>query len=172
MHSDFSVFRERLQEACRVRNLTQDKLCSSITQGKAFKLSDGGGLHLLVTVRPIVVLRIRTNDRTHLSIILHTKAGVMKSQRLASPDCKTVAIVVSRKKGIQMQRSNLPVRQQRLTPRLSLSLRVGSQTKESETHEPTRAIIKSTTPKFATTNARHGSSDVANQVARGSISIR
>ena len=33
MHSDFSVFRERLQEACRVRNLTRDKLCSRVSLG-------------------------------------------------------------------------------------------------------------------------------------------
>ena len=33
MRSDFSVFRGRLAEACRVRNMTHDKLCSSIGIG-------------------------------------------------------------------------------------------------------------------------------------------
>jgi transcriptional regulator with XRE-family HTH domain len=33
MYSDFSVFRERLAHACRVRNLTQDRLCASIGLG-------------------------------------------------------------------------------------------------------------------------------------------
>jgi transcriptional regulator with XRE-family HTH domain len=33
MQTDFSVFRERLAEACRARNMTQDQLCSSIDLG-------------------------------------------------------------------------------------------------------------------------------------------
>ena len=33
MQSDFSVFRGRLAEACRLRNMTHDKLCSSIGIG-------------------------------------------------------------------------------------------------------------------------------------------
>ena len=33
MPSDFSVFRERLAEACRARNITSDKLCRSIGLG-------------------------------------------------------------------------------------------------------------------------------------------
>jgi transcriptional regulator with XRE-family HTH domain len=33
MHTDFSVFRERLAEACRIRGLTQNKLCASIGIG-------------------------------------------------------------------------------------------------------------------------------------------
>jgi transcriptional regulator with XRE-family HTH domain len=31
--TDFSVFRERLAEACRARNLTHDRLCASIGIG-------------------------------------------------------------------------------------------------------------------------------------------
>ena len=33
MPTDFSVFRERLAEACRARNMTSDKLCRSIGLG-------------------------------------------------------------------------------------------------------------------------------------------
>ena len=33
MRSNFSVFRERLAEACRLREMTHDKLCSSIGLG-------------------------------------------------------------------------------------------------------------------------------------------
>ena len=33
MRSNFSVFRERLAEACRLREMTNDKLCSSIGLG-------------------------------------------------------------------------------------------------------------------------------------------
>jgi hypothetical protein len=32
-HTDFSLFRDRLAEACRLRNLTHDRLCSSIGIG-------------------------------------------------------------------------------------------------------------------------------------------
>ena len=33
MHSDFSLFRERLAHACHVRNITHDRLCASIGLG-------------------------------------------------------------------------------------------------------------------------------------------
>ena len=33
MHSDFSLFRERLAHACHARNLTHDRLCASIGLG-------------------------------------------------------------------------------------------------------------------------------------------
>jgi transcriptional regulator with XRE-family HTH domain len=33
MQTDYSVFPERLAEACRARNLTRDKLCTSIGMG-------------------------------------------------------------------------------------------------------------------------------------------
>ena len=33
MHSDFSLFRERLAHACRVRSMTHDHLCASIGLG-------------------------------------------------------------------------------------------------------------------------------------------
>ena len=33
MQTDFSVFRERLAEACRIRNMTQEALCRSIGLG-------------------------------------------------------------------------------------------------------------------------------------------
>jgi len=33
MQSNFSLFRERLREACQIRNMTHDKLCSSIGIG-------------------------------------------------------------------------------------------------------------------------------------------
>ena len=33
MHTDFSVFGDRLAEACRARNMTRDSLCRSIGLG-------------------------------------------------------------------------------------------------------------------------------------------
>jgi hypothetical protein len=33
MHTDFSVFRERLAEACRVRNMTHSQICRNIGLG-------------------------------------------------------------------------------------------------------------------------------------------
>ncbi len=33
MRADFSVFRERLAEACRARNMTETKICSQIGLG-------------------------------------------------------------------------------------------------------------------------------------------
>ncbi len=33
MQSDFSVFRDRLAEACRLRGMTHDRLCASIGLG-------------------------------------------------------------------------------------------------------------------------------------------
>jgi hypothetical protein len=38
MHSDFSLFRERLAHACRVRSMTHDQLCASIGAGATLTL--------------------------------------------------------------------------------------------------------------------------------------
>jgi len=38
MHSDFSLFRERLAYACRARSMTHDQLCARIGAGAALTL--------------------------------------------------------------------------------------------------------------------------------------
>jgi hypothetical protein len=86
MHSDFSVFRERLQEACRVRNLTQDKLCSSISLG---------GMRDELT--DTAIRNAREGFQTFGRWPLHLLATVrLVSRRLASPDFKAVALVFSK----------------------------------------------------------------------------
>jgi len=48
MPTDFSVFRERLAEACRIRNITSDKLCRSIGPGAGRTIDlDVSGLKVL-----------------------------------------------------------------------------------------------------------------------------
>jgi transcriptional regulator with XRE-family HTH domain len=44
MHTNFSLFRERLAEACRARNLTESKLCAGIglTGRRAINLTVSG----------------------------------------------------------------------------------------------------------------------------------
>jgi hypothetical protein len=53
MHSDFSLFRERLAHACQARSITHDQLCAAIGLGSrrhiafAFSGLPFQGLHLL-----------------------------------------------------------------------------------------------------------------------------
>ncbi len=44
MHADFGVFRERVAEACRARNMTHDKVCAGVGIGgrRAISLSVSG----------------------------------------------------------------------------------------------------------------------------------
>ncbi len=79
MQTDFSVFRERLHEACRVRNMTYDRLCSSIGIGgrRAVDL-DFAGLKALDVYRLAQIA-----DRLDVSIDwLLGRSDVMEVRRL------------------------------------------------------------------------------------------
>jgi len=63
-HTDFSVFRDRLAEACRLRNITHEKLCSSIGIGGRHALDLG-----ILGVRALDVYRLtQIADRLDVSV--------------------------------------------------------------------------------------------------------
>ena len=78
MQTDFSVFRQRLAEACRVRNMTHDRLCASIGIGgrRAVDLDFAG-------VRALDIYRLaQIADRLEVSIDwLLGRSDVMEVQK-------------------------------------------------------------------------------------------